>query len=195
MRRTTDLALKQIKEMIGDTKGLVDRMLEGYYVVEQAKDAAVFDPEQSYFRGRGSNPEFPFSWVYTSLNLSGMRKFLGLESKGDPAVKPLRPEMVQEAGDLLTMMFGDRTRERAPVIKESRDLADLSKALTDAAKSARLREGAPLKVVEEEGKPMAERLSLLVSEAQERLSKANGLVSEGGRAARQPPCAWRVFWA
>jgi hypothetical protein len=199
MRRTTNMALKQIKEMIGDTQGLVDRMLEGFYVVEQAKAAAVFDPEQSYQRGRGSNPEFPFSWVYTALNLSGVRKFLGLDSKGEPAVEPLKPEMVKEAGDFLTMVFGNRSLEKKPVIKESRDIAKLSNALTSAAKSARLRDGTPLEVVEEEGRPMAERLNLLVGEVQERLSKANGLVSEGGltiedaRALEEPSV--RVFTA
>ena len=66
------------------------------------------------------------------------------------------------------------------MIQESRDLADLAKALTDPAKSARLREGVRLEVVEEEGKPISERLNILVTETLERLSKANGIVSAGG---------------
>jgi len=180
MHNKTNMPLAQIKEMIGDTSGLVDRMLEGYYLVEQVRVAAVFDPEQSYVRGRGSNQEFPFSWIYTALNLSGVRKFLQLGGKGEPTPTPLKPEMMPEAGDFLTMIFGDRNRQREPVIQESRDLADLAKALTDPAKSARLREGVRLEVVEEEGKPISERLNILVTETLERLSKANGIVSAGG---------------
>ncbi len=180
MHDTTHMPLAQIKEMIGDTSGLVDRMLEGYYLVEQVRAAAAFDPEQSYIRGRGSNLEFPFSWIYTALNLSGVRKFLDLGAKGEPTPAPLNPERMPQAGDFLTMIFGDRTRQRKPVIEESRDLADLAKALTNPAMAARLREGVRLEVVEEEGKPISERLNILVTETLERLSKANGIVSAGG---------------
>jgi hypothetical protein len=179
MRDKTDLSLDQIKEMIGDTSGLVDRMLEGYYLVEQLREAGRFDVGQSYVRGRGSNPEFPFSWVYTALNLSGVRKFLHLTEKGEPKANPIAEDHLPDAGDLLEMMFGNRQRQKRPVIGESRDLAELSKALLDTAKSARLRDGVNLETVIEEGKPLTEQMSLLVSESIERLAKANGILSRG----------------
>jgi hypothetical protein len=180
MRDTTELSLSQIKEMIGDTSGLVDRMLEGYYIVEQAREDGVFDPSQSYLKGRGSNPEFPFSWIYTALNLTGVRRFLELGEKKEPAPSPLEKDSVQRAGDFFDMIFGNRHRERKPVIDESRDLPDLARALTDPIKSARLKEGTPLIVVEEESKPLTERLSILVTETLDRLQKANGIMSSGG---------------
>jgi hypothetical protein len=180
MREKTEMSLTQIKEMIGDTSGLVDRMLEGYYLVEQLRDAGQFDAGQSYVRGRGSNPEFPFSWVYSVLNLSGVRKFLHLEEKGEPTKNPVLKDHLQDAGDLMEMMFGNRQREKKPVIDESRDLGDLSKALLDSAKSARLREGVALDVVVEESKPLAEQMSQLVAETIDRLAKANGILSRGG---------------
>lgn len=180
MRDKTEMTLTQIKEMIGDTSGLVDRMLEGYYLVEQLREAARFDAGQSYVRGRGSNPEFPFSWVYSILNLSGVRKFLHLAEKEEPVKNPVSKEHLQDAGDLLEMMFGNRQQQKRPVIDESRDLGDLSKALLDSAKSARLRKGDALQVVIEESKPLTEQMSQLVSEAIERLAKANGILSRGG---------------
>jgi len=179
MRDKTEMSLTQIKEMIGDTSGLVDRMLEGYYLVEQLREAARFDDGQSYVRGRGSNPEFPFSWVYSVLNLSGVRKFLHLEEKGEPTKNPVPEKHLEEAGDLMEMMFGNRQREKRPVIDESRDLGELSKALLDSAKSARLRDGVLLDVVVEESKPLTEQMSQLVSETIERLAKANGILSRG----------------
>jgi hypothetical protein len=180
MRTKTEMTLPQIKEMIGDTSGLVDRMLEGYYLVEQLREAARFEDGQSYVRGRGSNPEFPFSWVYSVLNLSGVRKFLRLEDKGEPLKNPVSPAYLENAGDLMEMMFGNRQRQKHPVIEESRDLADLSKALLDTANSARLREGVSLRDVIEQGKPLAEQMSQLVAESIERLTKANGILSRGG---------------
>ena len=176
MRRQTDLGMQQIQEMIGDTSGLVDRMLEGYYFVEQLREAGHFEPNQSYIKGRGSNPEFPFSWVYTALSTGGIRKFVDLESQVDAQPNPVKQERLRDAGDLMEMMFGNRHAEKKPVINESRDLSDLAKALLVPAQSARLRDGVDLQTVQEEGKPLAEQLGLLIEEASERLRKANGLV-------------------
>jgi hypothetical protein len=180
MKADSGLTLQQIKEMIGDVSGLVDRMLEGYYVVEQTRDSGRFDAGQSYVKGRGSNPEFPFSWIYTAISLSGIRRFIGIGDKAAPAPDPIPKSHIQDAGDLFEMMFGNRMSEKKPVIKESRDLSDLAKALTDKHKSAKLRQGVPLEIVEDEGRPLAERLSLLIGEAKDRLTKANGVISQGG---------------
>ena len=179
MRRQTSLSLVQIKEMLGDTGGLVDRMLEGYYLVEQLRDAGRFDAAQSYVRGRGSNPEFPFSWIYTAVNLSGVRKFLDLGEKREPNADPVKKERLIDAGDFLEMMFGNRLKKKSPVVNESRDLADLSKALLDSSQSARLREGVKLDVVMEEAKPLTEQLSQLIYQSLTRLTKANGLLARG----------------
>jgi hypothetical protein len=179
MRKQTSLSLSQIKEMLGDTGGLVDRMLEGYYLVEQLRDAGRFDTAQSYVRGRGSNPDFPFSWVYTAVNLSGVRKFLGLGDRGEPVADPVKESHLADAGDLLEMMFGNRLKQKPPVIDESRDLADLSKALLDVNQAARLREGIRLTVVVQDARPLTEQLSQLIDQSLTRLTKANGLLARG----------------
>jgi hypothetical protein len=179
MREQTSLSLAQIKEMLGDTGGLVDRMLEGYYLVEQLRDTGRFDVAQSYVRGRGSNPEFPFSWIYTAVNLAGVRKFLDLGEKREPNANPVKEDHLADAGDFLEMMFGNRLKQKSPVINESRDLADLSKALLDSSQSARLREGVKLDVVMEEARPLTEQLSQLIYQSVTRLTKANGLLARG----------------
>ena len=179
MRSQTSLSLTQIKEMLGDTGGLVDRMLEGYYLVEQLREAGRFEASQSYIRGRGSNPEFPFSWIYTAVNLAGVRRFVGLGDKREPEAAPIKDAFLTNAGDLLEMMFGNRSRQRPPVIDESRNLGDLSKAMLDPAQAARLREGVRLSVVIEESRPLTEQLSQLLDQSLSRLSRANGLLSRG----------------
>ena len=55
MRATTDLSLTQVKDMIGDTSSLVDRMLEGYYLVEQLRESGYFDGGQSYVKATPSS--------------------------------------------------------------------------------------------------------------------------------------------
>jgi hypothetical protein len=185
MMAETDLTLQRIREMIGDVGGLVDRMLEGYYVIEQTRDSGLFSTGQSYVRGRGSNPDFPFSWVYTALGYAGIRRFLGIQEKSETAPNPIPPESVQEAGALFEMIFGNRLAEKPPVIGESRDLSRLAKALVVPAMASRLREGTPLVKVEEESKPISERLASLVDEAKQRLSTANGILTLGGITLEQ----------
>ena len=92
---------------------------------------------------------------------------------------------VQDASDLMEMMFGNRQSNKVPVITESRDIGNLSRALLDVAKSARLREGVNLAVVMEESKPLTEQLALLAMECVERLAKANGILSKGTVKAEQ----------
>ena len=183
MKASSDLTLRQIKEMIGDVSGFVDRILESYYVVEQLRREGRFEPEQSYIGGRGSNPEFPFSWVYTALNLANVRRFIGIQEHRDPVESLIAPERVSDASDLMLMMFGHKASEREPVIDESRNIADLARALADPVKSALLREGEKLTVVEEKTKPMGHRLQVLLDTALESLSKANGLASQGNLSA------------
>ncbi len=183
MKASSDLSLRQIKEMIGDVSGFVDRILESYYVVEQLRKEGRFEPEQSYIGGRGSNPEFPFSWVYTALNLANVRRFIGIQEHQDPVESLVPPERLNDASDLMLMMFGHKNSEREPVIEESRDIADLGRALADPKKSALLREGEKLTVVEEKTKPVSDRLHVLLSTVLESLSKANGLASQGDLTA------------
>lgn len=186
MQMETGFSLSRIKDMIGDTGSLVDRMIEGYYITEQVREAGDYEFGQSYTGGRGSNPEFPFSWVYTAIGLAGIRKFLGLDSNRGPLKRnPLETEGVRRAGELFRMMFGDRLAEQKPVIEESRDLTRLSRALSDSAQSSRLAKGDPLEVVEEEARKKHERLGILVSEILSGLERANGLLSSGGIAPEE----------
>ena len=184
MKASSDLSLRQIKEMIGDVSGFVDRILESYYVVEQLRREGRFEPSQSYVGGRGSNPEFPFSWVYTALNLANVRKFIGLSDR-EPAEDIVLDEHLNDAGDLMQMMFGNKGAGREPVIEESRDIADLAKALADKRKSALLREGEKLETVEEKTKPVSDRLQVLLDSVLESLRKANGLISPADLSATE----------
>lgn len=67
------LSLEDVSSMIGDQHRTVARALEGFYVVNQLRENAHFNPDDSYRPGRGSNPAYPFSWVYTALGYGPVR--------------------------------------------------------------------------------------------------------------------------
>ena len=72
------MTLEDVGQMIGDQHRTVARLLKGYYFVNQLQDSGRFTPRDSYRRGRGSNPEYPFSWVYTALGFKPIRDWLQL---------------------------------------------------------------------------------------------------------------------
>jgi hypothetical protein len=75
---TDKLTLVEVSQMIGDQYRTVPRILEGYYLINQLIDSGQFTPSQSFRPGRGSNPEYPFSWVYTALGYKPIRNWLDL---------------------------------------------------------------------------------------------------------------------
>lgn len=62
-----ELSIARIAAMLGDHHRTVNRMLEGYYLVDQLTKSGHFQPENSIRKGRGSVTAYPFSWVYTIL--------------------------------------------------------------------------------------------------------------------------------
>ena len=60
------LSLKEVMEMLGDKNDTARRMLAGYRFVNQLIRTGQFRPDQSQRKGRGSNPDYPFSWVDSS---------------------------------------------------------------------------------------------------------------------------------
>lgn len=154
----TKLTVSDISTMIGDNYRTVSRLLEGYYVVEQAVKTGHFEPRYSVRRGRGSVSEYPFSWVYTIIGYSAARNFLGLQDEG-PSTNPIPEENLSRIKFLLYAMFGDAERGRNSVLKDSRELGDLANALSDRKKVALLEQGMSLEEVLRQTKPIADRLS------------------------------------
>ena len=160
--------------MVGDKSNTVSRLLLGYYVTTQLISAGAYDPATSQKSGRGSQVNFPFSWIYTILGYSSVKAYLGLED-GAPRQNPLNKQSVARGGRLFKMMFG--TPEHSPVISDSRELGSLASALGEPAQLVLLEDGVALETVLEEAREVDTRILTALRRASEALSKSLTIAS------------------
>jgi hypothetical protein len=172
-----DMTLDQISEVTGDKNKTIERLLEGYYFINQLISEGKFSPKQSVRRGRGSNPDFPFSWVYTLLDNNSVRQWLKLGERSRTVACPIETESIQDAGDTIRYLFGDTTVGKNPSISDSREIGLLAAALGDANKRALLREGKTAKEIEQLSKRPLEQLADQLGRAHSALGEANTLLA------------------
>ena len=178
--RDHNLSLSEVVEMLGDKNATIPRMLAGYRFVNQLISTGRFRPDQSQRKGRGSNPDYPFSWVYTALDNPPVKEFVGFkESGGVPSEKPIPEDKLDDAGWIMTFMFGDKNKGVAAIVDDSRELGDLAKAVRDPVMCSRLKEGKKLRFVIEESRPSAERLQEGLQKVADQLKDLSGLIVPG----------------
>ena len=153
-----ELDIQTVSKMIGDQHRTINRLLEGYYLVQQLIAAGKFNPQDSVRRGRGSVTEYPFSWVYTVLGYATVRSFLSLED-GGAKINPLGEERLGSGGLLLRAMFGDKSSGRNAAVGDSRQLGMLASALASQEKVRLLEQGKTLADIEVLTQPIEQRLS------------------------------------
>lgn len=162
-----ELTLREIALMTGDQHSTVRRLLEGYYFVNQMLDEGRFDPANSLRRGRGSNPEFPFSWVYTLLGYPAARQFLQLPDA--PTRSPIPAAKARDATLVMAAMFGDRSAGRSAAISDSRQLGDLAAVLESTEKVALLDKGKTVEEINYETLPLDQKLRDALSDCKDLL--------------------------
>jgi hypothetical protein len=164
------LSLEDVSLMIGDQHRTVARILEGFYFVNQLIDTGRFSPKDSARPGRGSNPQYPFSWVYTVLGYKPVRNWLNLADLSEGTnPKPLAKEKLDEGAELLTFMFGNSSKGKAPVVDDSRELQDLAVALGEPERRAWLKRGKKISEIKDLMMPAFERISTGLFAAQQNL--------------------------
>jgi hypothetical protein len=174
------IGAEDLIEMLGDQHRTVARSLEGYRVVKQAEELGAFSPAQSMRRGRGSNPDYPFSWVYTALGFKPFRDYLGMEPTASHSnAKPFDKKKAENAATFFRLLFGDSNSNAPPAIADSRKLPLLARAITMPAVRRRLEKGDSLESIEQLMKPGKERLEGYFEEARTQLTSALGLLTEG----------------
>ena len=170
-----DLKLDDIIHMIGDDTRLARRMLGGYYVVNQLIDNGYFDPKQSQKDGTKSNPDFPFSWVYTALGYRSVSNWIGMGD--EPRKNPLDKKGMEKASQLFAWMFG---QDKTPAaIGESRDIGDLARSLEDSEKIRLLRAGKNIREVLQRTRAPAVQVSDGLTTAHEELGAVLTVIAEG----------------
>ena len=152
------LDIQSVARMIGDQHRTVNRLLEGYYLVQQLVAAGKFQPQDSIRRGRGSVTEYPFSWVYTVLGYATVRKFLEFKD-GNAQKDPLSEEGLDCGALLFRAMFGDKAKGRNAAVSDSRQLGGLASALASKEKIRFLEQGKTLDEIEILTQPLEQRLS------------------------------------
>lgn len=174
-----EMTLAQISHVTGDKNRTIQRLLEGYYFVNQLREEGLFLPENSLRKGRGSNPEFPFSWVYTLLDYSPVREWLELEENNPTNTKPIGRNKVADSASLVSYMFGDKSIGRLAAIKDSRQLGGLANAISDPTKREWLASGKTVEQIEALSKAPVDQFAKALADANESLSLALKLVSQG----------------
>lgn len=167
---TSELTLESVEEMIGDTKGTIRKMLEGFYVMQQLEERGKYSPEHSRRKGRGSSSQYPFSWIYNALGYGAIREWLGISSDREPHKNPLGAEFIDRGAKLATYMFGNK--EKQPVIAESREIGDLANCVNDHDKERRLDQGMMVGEVLRKTRPAAEQLREALDDGRDSLAEA-----------------------
>lgn len=175
-----EMTLQQISEVTGDKNRTIQRLLEGYYFINQLRDEGLFIPADSLRKGRGSNPDFPFSWVYTFLDYSPVRSYLGLGEFDPKNKKPIPKNKTADSAAAISYMFGDRSKARNGLISDSRQLGALANAVADPNKRELLRAGKTVEQIEALSKSPIDQFAASMSEAENALASALKIVSEGG---------------
>lgn len=175
------LTLEAVSEMIGDQHQTVARALEGYYFVNQLTRAAQFSPGDSMRPGRLSNPEYPFSWVYTALGFGPIRKWLGLSDGREGRDKePIKGKThLDDSAELLIFLFGNKTKSRQGAISDSRDIGELARAIANPESLQMLKRGKTIEEVAQLLKPAKDRVTDSLLDAQEALQNALTPLSQG----------------
>jgi len=148
--------IKEIAVMTGDQHRTVKRLLEGYYFINQLIDEGKFVPESSIRKGRGSNKEYPFSWIYTLFGYPTARQFVGMPD--EPQKLPIAAAKIDDASLLVVSMFGNQNVGRSAAIEDSRQIGNLAALLDDQEKIAYLKRGKAVDEIEYETLPLEERL-------------------------------------
>lgn len=158
------LQVADVADMIGDEHRTIQRLLEGYYVIQQLIDAGEFRPEDSIRRGRGSVTEYPFSWVYTILGYSTVRRFFGIDDETPLGKNPVPQPKLSDTGLVVRAMFGDKAKGRNAAVEDSRELSELSSVVADPQKVDLLAQGKPVAEIIRLTKPIDTRLREGLSE-------------------------------
>lgn len=173
------ISLDDIARQIGDTHRTVRRLYRGLMVIEQARDAGVFSIDDRW------SGHFSFSHLYTGLEHSGIRDFLGLNVATMDAPNPVPRTKLEELGKLCRWMYGDKTTP--PVIRrQNPDLKHLANVVADDEALAALGNGTSLDDSFELSRPSSRVLLETLVAAKQKLQKARGLVSTGYDGSKEP---------
>lgn len=171
------LSLEDISRMTGDVNRTISRLLHGFYVVSQLVQEGKFNPEAAVKKGRGSNADFAFSWVYTLLGYPYVRKWLGISDV--PCPNPIPQERLNDAGTAFVRLLGNRNAKHGnPAIDDSRQISQYAAALIDKERFELLQDGYTLEEIDTALQPTNERIEESMKDAEKALTALLNLIGK-----------------
>jgi hypothetical protein len=118
--------ISTISRTLGDNHNTVRRLVNGWYVLQQAV-ADGFD------LGRISKKNFAFSHLYTALTRASVREFLGLSSEdlsSTPQKDPITAAHREDLQRVMSWLYGQEQKGEITLIQsQNPNLNELSKVL------------------------------------------------------------------
>jgi hypothetical protein len=125
------VTIDKIAKRLGDEHDTVARLVNGMFVLDQARDAKIFEITDRY-----PGKRFAFSHLYTALTRSGYRSFLGLADEwrmDEPKPNPVPKSHLDDLRLVLTWLYGSKSDNIKPVItSQNPDIKNLAAVLGNA---------------------------------------------------------------
>ena len=166
--------VKEIADRIGDKHSTVQRFYQGYKVLRQAEEMTSFDREDL------ARNRFYFSHLYTAVDYSEFRNFLGITDERRKQRAPVPKRKLANLADLMLWLYGKQSTNTQPVVRtQFPDLSRLRSVISKTSAVDLLRSGYPLDVAFDESTGDPRRFREALSSAKEELQKVKATVTTG----------------
>ena len=143
-----NIPLDDIAYQVGDTHNTVLKLYQGIMVIDQAERLKRFDREDI------TNSRLYFSHLYTALQYSGYKEFLGMTDTDMESTEPISEEYYDNLEILLKWMYGSKSAGFEPVIRsQNPDLRNLEKVLQSTEATLALKANPNLDIAFEISRP------------------------------------------
>jgi ParB-like chromosome segregation protein Spo0J len=112
--KDSGLTIDKIARRLGDGHDTVVRLVNGMFVLDQARDLKLYD-----IKDRWPGKRFAFSHLYTALTRPGYREYLGLGDEWrseDPEPNPVPKKNLENLQQVLLWLYGSKPDGKKPVI-------------------------------------------------------------------------------
>jgi len=142
------IALDEIAYQVGDTHNTVLKLYQGIMVIDQAERNKRFNREDI------TNSRLYFSHLYTALQYSGYKEFLGMADVDMESKNPVPEQYHDNLEILLKWMYGSKSEGIEPVIRsQNPDLRNLEKVLQSTEATLALKANPNLDIAFEISRP------------------------------------------
>jgi hypothetical protein len=168
------VSLDHIATQIGDTHKTVQRLYRGLMVIEQAEKEKIFSREDS------KKDSFPFSHMYTGLQLRGISRYLDLNEKDEDTKDFVPKNKIKKLEEVCRWLYGSKKNNIEPVVQsQNPNLRQLDEILQNNEALNALKNGESIETALELTKPVSNIFEEELYKAKRSLVKAKGLVTEG----------------